>query len=245
MTAVEKWTLAVQGSDKPNVNNKRQTGTRRTIKILAVLFCLCTVLVLSFVLYRAIGKFSEFFRTSSPRGTYAVTLTGKKGRPPLGFVNEVFFEVVKNGESYIPKTYLHSGDTFDLSFEAGYPNHRWISENVLQLYREEYFSKGKPDILIVANRTTEPIRYLRIQSIDKFLIFDLQTSSSQELLASPPRGDIKWVGAEGEFLNGRKIELRGINFKTRRELGYAFTYFIDVTDRGLVIESPHLEKYDP
>ena len=232
-----------------NLNLKRKThrvGMSRVIKIMAGVFTVSLIggLILSFTLYRASGGSSEFFTTSSPNGTYRVSLTGRKARPALGFTNEVCFEVLKNGEPFIPKTYLHSADSFDLSFEAGYPNHDWLSENMLHFYREEYFNKGRPDKLIVANKTAETIRYLRVQSIDKFLLFDLQASSSVELAASPPRGDIKWVGAEGEFSNGRKIELKGVNFKTREELGSAFIYYISVTDHGLVVESPQLEKYE-
>jgi hypothetical protein len=203
------------------------------------------VFLVSLTLYRAGGGLSEFFVTSSPNGTYRVSLSGRKGRPPLGLTSEVRFEVFKNGELFVPKKYLHSGDSFDLSFEAGYPNHGWLRENVLHFYRDEYLKKDRLDTLRVANRTSEKIRYLRVQSIDKFLLFDVEPFSSMEFAASPPRGDIKWVGAEGEFSNGQKIELTGVNFKTRRELGEAFVYYVSVTDHGLVIESPQLEKYEP
>ena len=217
------------------------------ITILAVVACLGAVLVLSLSLYRVNSYYSEFFRTSSPQGTYTVSLSGQKGRPPLGLMNEVYYEVDKKGEPYVPRTYLHSGDTFDLSFEAGYPNHRWLSENVLQLYREEYFNKGESDVLMVANKTTEPIRYLRVQSIDKFLVFDLPPSSTLELRASPRRSNIKWVGVEGGFVNGRKIKLKGVNFEIPKERGEeAFTYLVNITDQGLTIESAqHLEVFEP
>lgn len=203
------------------------------------------VLLLALISYRASGGFSEFLTTSSPNGTYRVSLTGQKGRPVLGLMSEVRFEVFKNGELFVAKKYLHSGDSFDLSFEAGYPNHGWLRENVLHFYREEYFSKDRPDTVIVTNKTSKMIRYLRVQSLDKFLIFDLGPSSSMQLAASAPRGDIKWVGAEGEFSDGQKIELTGANFKTRQGLGNAFVYHVSISDHGLVVESPQLEKYEP
>jgi hypothetical protein len=159
--------------------------------------------------------------------------------------NEVRFDVLKNGKPFVSNAYLHSADSYHLSFEAGYPDHRWLSENTLHFYREEYLTKGKPDTIILSNKTAETIRYLRVQSIDKFLLFDLQPSFSVELSASPPRADLQWVGAEGEFSDGRKIELKGVNFKTRKELGSAFTYYVNVTEHGLVIESPKLDTYEP
>lgn len=203
------------------------------------------VLFLSLILYLASGRFSEFLTISSPTETYRVSLTGQKGRPALGLMSEVQFEVFKDGELFVSKRYLHSADSFDLSFEAGYPNHSWLRENVLHFYRQEYFYKDRLDMVIVTNKTREKIRYLRVQALDKFLIFDLEPLSSIELAASPPRGEIKWVGAEGEFLTGQKIELAGVNFKTRKELGNAFVYEISVRDHGLVVESPQLQKYEP
>jgi hypothetical protein len=206
---------------------------------------LIVVLLLSVILYVARTGSSEFLTTSSPIGTYRVSLTGQKGRPVLGLMSEVRFEVFKNGELFVPKKYLHSGDSFDLSFEAGYPHHRWLRENVLHFYRQEYFNKDRLDTVIVTNKTREKIRYLRVQALDKFLIFDFEPLASMELAASPSRGDIKWVGAEGEFSNGQKIDLAGLNFKTRPELGNAFVYEISVGEHGLVIESPQLQKYEP
>ena len=206
---------------------------------------LIVVLLLSLFLYAASRRFPEFLTTSSPNGTYKVSLMGQKRQPTLGFMSEVRFEVLKNGELFVPTRYLHSGDSFDLSFEAGYPNHSWLRENVLHFFRQEYLDKDRLDTVIVTNKTREKIRYLRVQALDKFLIFDLEPLSSMELAASPPRGDIKWVGAEGEFVNGQKIDLAGVNFKTRKELGDAFVYTITIEDHGLVVDSPHLEKYEP
>ncbi len=48
-----------------------------------------------------------------------------------------------------------------------YPNHRWINENTIQFYREEYFNEGKPDTLVVVNNTNEPIKYAKVESVDK------------------------------------------------------------------------------
>lgn len=244
MSASERCGLKSGFTKTRNVSRRIRTG-KILLFVTGSTAGLVVILLLSLILHLAGTWSSEFLTTSSPIGTYRVSLTGQKGRPALGLMSEVQFEVFKNGELFVPKKYLHSGDSFDLSFEAGYPNHHWLRENVLHFYRQEYFNKDRLDTVIVTNKTRERIRYLRVQALDKFLIFDLEPLDSMELAASPPRGDIKWVGAEGEFSNGQKIELAGVNFKTRKELGDAFVYEISVSDQGLIIESPQLQNYEP
>ena len=78
-----------------------------------------------------------FLSTSSPNNTYLVNVKGNPGRPIL-IANEVKVDVYKTGRIFLSDIWLHStGDSFDLSFEAGFPNHRWLSETVLEFYRKE------------------------------------------------------------------------------------------------------------
>jgi len=166
---------------------------------------------------------------------------GRKERP-LFFTNEVRFEVLKNGRLFMPDQYLHSGDAFDLSFEAGYPDQRWLGENIVHFYRQQYFYEGKPDVLIVVNKTNKVIKYLIIYSTDKFLMFDLQPGSETQLFASPPRGDISSFSVLGEFAEGRSFK-KGAGFRILKQLDGPFTYHIYITDDGSTIECPQLEKH--
>jgi hypothetical protein len=201
-----------------------------SIKWALSIIALFGVLILSFLLYKTSVKQTAFLTTSSPARTYTVYLTGQKQRP-LFFTVEVRFNVLKNGDSFLANKYLHSGDSGDLSFEAGYPNHRWINENTIQFYREQYFNDGKPDTLVVLNHTNKTIKYIRIESVDKFLLFDLQAGSTTNMLNSRPRGDSKWLRVGGEFSDGRSIVGNDVTLPVRRELrGSPITYYIEVND---------------
>lgn len=202
---------------------------------------LVVAVLVSVALYRLVAKPPVFLSASSPGGTYVVNLSGQKGRP-LFFTNEVRFEVLKNGEPFIPSSSLHSGDSFDLSFESGYPNHRWTGENVLQFYREQHFNAGQPDTLIVVNQSGQPIKYLRVQSVDKLLFFDLPRGAEVTVPMSRHRGDSSGVYVEGEFDGGRDFK-GGAAFTIHKEQNGPFTYYIRVIDDGVRIENPHVEKY--
>src|SRR5687768_5016291 len=138
---------------------KAKTVVRRVLSIGA----LCAAIWISLVLYDAAVESKPFFVTFSPGGTYTVKLTGRKQRPFL-FTNTVNYHALKNGQPFVPSTYIHSGDFMDVSFELEYPDHRWLSENCLQLYREQYFTDGSPDTLVISNRTGEVLKHLKVMS---------------------------------------------------------------------------------
>lgn len=163
--------------------------------------------------------------TSSPLKTYTLSLTGQKERP-LFFTAEVRFDVLKNGAPFLSNQYLHSGDSEDMSFEMGYPSHRWITEKTIQFYREQYFNDGPPDNLVVVNNTAETIKYTKIESVDKLLLFDLQPGSATKIVTPRPRGDSKWVDVVGEFADGRKIMATNKNLPTQKALTGPSTYYV-------------------
>ena len=146
---------------------------RRIVKWVLPPCALLAALWLSVAIHNAYVEARPFSSMSSPTGAYTVNLTGRKERPSLS-PNTVNYHVLKAGEPFLPSAYLHSAlDFMDLSFEAGYPDHRWVSDNVLQLYREQYFSEGVRDEVVVVNRTGQIIKHLRVRSVDQFLLFHL------------------------------------------------------------------------
>jgi len=170
-----------------------------------------------------------FLTTSSPNGTYRVDLTGQKERP-LFFTVEVRFHVLRKGSSFVSNEFLHSGDSEDLSFEVGYPNHRWIDERTIQFYREQFFNDTKPEPLVVVNNSHKTIKYARVDSVDKFLVFDLEPGSSTKMLTSRPRGDAKWVGVVGEFSDGTKVPGDSLFLRSRKESNGPITYCLRIND---------------
>ncbi|MFN0279125.1 MAG: hypothetical protein ACKVRN_11045 [Pyrinomonadaceae bacterium] len=190
------------------------------------------VIILLFYLYDALKP--PFFTTKSPDNTYSVNLYGQKERPAL-FTVEVGAVVLKNEQPFWPYQTLHTGDAMDLSFELGWPDHRWIGDNVLQFYREENFSELKlPERLVLVNKTDKVIRQLRITSNnDKFLGFDLPPGSEIRLAASPPRGDYSGVWIAARLNDGRIFENKAI-FDVSNVL-QPLAYRIVVTDEGVNI----------
>jgi hypothetical protein len=191
---------------------------------------------ISLVLYDAAVESNPFFTTPSPGGTYTVELTGQKRRP-LFFTNTVNYHVLKNGQPFIQSTYIHSGDFMDISFELAYPNHRWVSGDTLQLYREQYFNDGRPDTLVVVNRAGQVIKHLKVASQDQFLFFDLQPGTEMKLLNSRPRGDYKGIDVVGEFYDGRRINSEE-TLRPGKELSDPFTYYIYINADGATFEGP-------
>ncbi len=176
-----------------------------------------------------------FATIQSPDSSYTVNLYGQKERPAL-FTVEVGVIVLKKGETFWSYQTLHTGDAFDISFELGWPDHRWIGDNVLQLYREENFSGRKyPEILILANKSDKAIRQLRIESNnDKFLGFDLLPDTEIRLTASPPKGDSSTIWIVGMFDDGLSFEKSAFFDGTHMSGPQAFN--IVVTDEGVTID---------
>lgn len=213
---------------------------RRILPLCALLGALFA----SLVLYKAIAPPQVFLTTSSPGKTYTVHLAGKKETPRIpALSHEVHFSALKGSEKFLADKYLHSGDWFDPSFEISYPQHTWVSENVLRLYRDEHFSKRTPDTLTVVNGTNGIIKYLRVTSDCMVLLFDLQPRSTTELSIPAPRGNLKWVSVEGEYSEGRSIKEVSADFVIPDEPSGRFTYYIYISGDDLRIESPQLEKY--
>lgn len=176
-----------------------------------------------------------FFTTVSPDNTYEVRLKGEKGRWLL-LTNEVRADVFKAGHPLISDVWLHStADSFDVSFDAEYPDARWLAENVVEFYRKEYYENGH-DSLIVTNRAAKSIQWLRIQSFNKFLVLEMPAGDSTQVELPAPRGDSQWIGAEGAFTEGEKIQFKARTFDRRGSQRNHFVYKLAITDSGFTIE---------
>ena len=210
--------------------------TKTVVKWILSIGALCGAIWISLVLYEAAVESNPFFVTPSPGGTYTVKLTGRKQRPFL-FTNTVNYHASKNGQPFIPSTYIHSVDFMDISFELAYPDHRWLSENILQLYREQNFTDGSPDTLIIGNRTGKVIKQLKVTSVDQSLFFDVQPDDEIKLLNSRPRGDYKNFYVIGEFYDGRKIEAE-TSLRPSKKVSDPFTYYIYINADGAKFEGP-------
>ena len=146
-----------------------------------------------------------FATLQSPAGTYRVELYGHPERP-YWFTAEVGSVVKKHGDVVWPYKRLHYGDAFDISFELGWPNHRWVQENVLQLFNEERLSDPRRQEITVVNDSDEVIPRLFIFCTDKFLVFEFQPASNLQLACTPPKGDSQGVYVLAERNDGKQLE---------------------------------------
>jgi hypothetical protein len=195
--------------------------------------CVLVLMVVAYYCLRATP--SVFFTTSSPGGTYSVSLKGDKGRTLL-LSHEVKADVLKSGRPFASNIFVHSShNAFDLSFEAGFPNARWLSDNILEFYRQEYFEKGS-DLLIVRNSTNRTVNYMRVQAVNKFLIFDIEPGSSISLQIPAPRGDSQWIALEGAFDDNQKIDFYHKSFDRSSTQRVRFDYQVLITPLGIQIE---------
>ncbi len=210
----------------------------------ALLFTFISVAVASVAVVKRTTQNDPFLTTSSPKGIYRVSFIGQQSRPKVPFVsNEVVFSVTKNGSDFLKNKYFHSGDWLDPSFDLLYPQHQWRRDDLVHFYRQEYFNQGERESIVVENKTRKVIPYLRVTSVDSFLMFEIQPGASSTLVVSAPRTDNRWVNVEGEFLDGKKIKNQGVGFLFKPGQKGPFAYYICINEDDLTIESPELEKY--
>lgn len=191
---------------------------------------LCAFILLGRFWIRSEHK--DFLTTTSPDHTYTVSLKGNKGRP-LIILNEVRADVSKAGQIFASDIWLHeTGDSIDLSFEAGFPDVRWLTDNIVEFYRPEYFEWGA-DSLMVENKAGKLIKYLRIQSGNKFLVFELGAGTSILLKIPAARGDSQWIAVEGAFADGLGIPFTSGSFDKRQHS----RYHIGVGPSGTTIDA--------
>jgi len=226
------------------VTRRRAMFEKKVIVNLALLFAFTGAVVGSLTLWKIKTQSESFLSTTSPKGTYTVRLTGRKDRPKVPFLNhQVLFSVSREEKVVVANSYLHSGDWFDPSFDILYPDHAWENNEILHFHKKEYFADGQPEQVVVLNKTTETIQYLRVTSVDTFLLFDVQPESTTRLAVSGSRAGSTWINVEGQFSDGTPIQGRGVGFVFPKSKQPPFTYYIYIDKNSFTIESPGLEKY--
>ena len=159
-------------------------------------------------------------------------------------MSEVRFNVIRNGQTVVKDAYAHSGDAMDISFELAYPEHAWIDENVLRFWRNpDRAEQSGADTLLIWNQTGKAIRYLKVNSKDMYLVFDVQPNSTLKLFPSHQPWQ-SWLDCKGEFEDGQRIQCNGVNFSHNDKLNPPLKYCVSIKYDRVVIESPQIEGYD-
>jgi hypothetical protein len=210
---------------------------RRKLKFIWVLISLIVISIVLLYIYSRVATLQPFLSTTSPAGVYTVILKGQKERPRF-FKSKVTFDAMKNGEPIASDQELHSGDSFDVSFESGYPNYDWIGENALHFYRKDDFNIETANNLKIANKTNTEIKYLKVYlSQDKFLLFNIPSSSETELRASASKGDQIGIFTAGEFSTGEDFSA-GSSFIVNKKFKNHPLILLTFDADGIKIENP-------
>lgn len=184
------------GEGRPVVSDDR---TNRSNRLFKAFLAVIASLFVSYFVY-GIWLDSRLIQTlDSPSGNYSVRLFGQKERPILLTVS-IYFEVLKGGKSYWNTELLHSGDAMDLSFELGWPESRWVQENVVEFYRPEDLAGNTGDQLEVVNLSERPLKHLRIESGSKVLAFDIEPGASVLVAIPKAKGDYCSTWMEAHFV---------------------------------------------
>ena len=217
---------------------------KKLFKFAALLATLAVTLAAGIIIHRLLFKPHVWLSTSSPNKTFTVELTGDKGRGGFIFYNTVWFNVIRNGQPIVENAYAHSGDSMDISFELAYPEHAWVSDNVMRFWRNPHLpeERKKSDTILISNDTDKPIKYLMIKLKDMFLVFDIQPHSELQLSSTHQSWSSGvWVG--GEFEDGKRIGY-GAGFPHHNKVGAPLQYCVSVNASSVKIESPQMEGYD-
>ncbi len=204
---------------------------------------LLIVLAAGTVIYKWFFE-SVWLTTSSPNKTYTVELTGDKSRGGFIIPSVVGYRVFKDNEIVAKNSSVHSGDWMDISFELAYPEHAWVSENVLRFWRNPHLPReiDKFDILLISNDTDKTIKYLEVKARDMFLVFDLQPNSTLRLSSTHQSWNYS-IGIEGEFEDGRNIEY-GTGFTHDDKLNKHLCHCLSVDYSSVKMESLQMDEYE-
>lgn len=173
-----------------------------------------------------------FMKLESPTRAYSVEFMGEKERPAFGLTSSVIVDVIKNGEPYVIGEPLHYGEAMDVSFEAGYPKYRWVGDATLRLYHSDEALAAPILRIKVVNASNRLIKFMKLFTSDKFLIFDLSPSSSVELRPSLPKGDFMGFYLEGEFGDKRRFD-KGTSFEFNRMDSSCDLYTVTISDNEI------------
>lgn len=175
-----------------------------------------------------------FLVTASSGGVYEVQLRGSPDRP-YWRTNEVRFSVFKNRTPFWINQFFHSGDAFDPSFNVLYPENEWQGQNVLHFFQSENPGRGPSQRIVLSNNTNRIIKSIKLECLDKFLIFDLEPGAELRLSSSPTKGDYPGVSINGEFYDGTDFKKTAV-FSVNGADG-PLTYHIRIGDESIDISS--------
>jgi hypothetical protein len=198
-------------------------------KLILILISVAVILVV--ILSVSFGR--EISHTSSPNHKYTIQISQE--RPFPGIERYIYLNASRNGEPFLKRKLLYTGDFMDQEFDSLYPNHSWLSESILKIGR---VVGAQSDTLEIWNSTSYKLKYLLIETHeDKFVLLDVEPGAIVDL-------DFRYVGrlsCQGEFGESGERFGDAVEWPSGRANVVRKQFLISVRDYGVSVESPQQE----
>jgi hypothetical protein len=182
-----------------------------------------------------------FLSISSPDRTYNITFSGRRDRPTIPFTDHsVYMEITKAGEFVRRSTKFLSGDWLDPSFDMLFPNHQWIGNNTLLLYREQYRQDTALDTVEVINTSDITVSYIGIRSQDCAILLDIKPHSTTTFQISGARSDSKSVFVEGQLTHQTALPSQGAGFDVQNKEPLLLR--VTISGSAIAIDGTHVKQ---
>jgi len=214
-------------------------------RVLISILIVVTTCMIGIFLSNSIPKSPVLLSTSSPSGLYKVSIEESTNPIDLAlFSSDVSFSAYKNTALLVKSEHLVGFDNFPSQFLSIFPNAGWIGDNILIFRNKDYSEKDDDfDRIVINNVSDRPLKYIRINTKELCLIFDLGPKQRLELNI-PHQKWISWVEASGMFDDGTRIPSSGTNFSHKDQLGNSLHYCVSVINDRLVVQSPVMEGFE-
>lgn len=182
-------------------------------------------------------------KTMSPKGTYrAEIVTNSKVPEPQTAASLVKLTAYKNGQEYLKEIVLDENEYSDTEWNNAHPDNIWVTDSILRLGWKKDFSDTDPDWIYIHNETGKPIRYLKVNARDIFMLFDVPAKSCLKLKSGHQRW-LAWLTADGQFDGGEKLNGHGVNFYHQDKINKPLRYCIRISEADVKIESSDLDGF--
>ena len=135
--------------------------------------------------------------TESPNKRYIAEITQK------GFFIEraVYLNAYRNGEQFVHRKLLYTGDFLDNDFRDLYPKYAWASESILRIGINIDETENKFSSIKIVNESPDQIGYVLIEtSGNKIVLFDVEPRASIDIRFP----FFEWLSCEGEFAESKE-----------------------------------------
>jgi hypothetical protein len=209
-------------------------------------------MVMSILVWKvALYPQKHLLSTSSPNSIYRIELK-KEPRSDQQTAEEIRLDrpyvtatVYRGDQLFAEGIVLSSEGAFDTPFEGMYPNHIWLSDKTIRFGPKSYFNQPS-DILFITNDSAKVIKYLRIDSTEIYLLFDVQPNESISFPVYWPevKGiNFKNILVRGMFNDGTLISPVSTNFPYTSSSLNQMNFCAIIAAKDINISSQELEGF--